>query len=578
MTLKAELQPSSISLDGEATITITVQGSMSASEPLAPKVAGLSIIQTGKSTQIQIINGRMTTAAQYTFTVIADEAGSYTIPSFSVFSGGQEYKTRSLKLNVQSGSSYSSPPNQRQTPFPYSVQPKQRMPQAQPPSQNQPFWIVTDISNTTPVVNEQVLFRLKLFSRQTLTIEDIELPEFKEFYVKEVVHEKKSQEVIQGRPYNTYEIIYALFPLKPGQFKIDETRVHVKYFVNSRSHSRNLFDQFFNDPFFNPGAKAKRTVLKAESIAIQVEDLPKPIPEDFTNLVGRFGIRTELSEQEIQAGESLTYTVEISGWGNIKDANLPDFNFKDAKVYQDKPVLNAQEGENGITGSKTFKIAIVPKSGGEYFIPQSTLSYYDTETQQYETLNLESQSFTVTGNVAQQQTHLALTTPQNTSLESGNVENLSPLLEWEDFKPQQKSHFSGKVFWPFVIGMPGLFFLLGFIQLLKKQSQTPSKNKLQKQAFQNVMKTLGRKDASESELLNAFRDYFSYFHEREGKALTVAEMNSIMKEFPLSLEERSCFVEILSRLENAQYGFQKHSLDSGQKRELRKIFKQLAKI
>jgi len=194
--VQATLDKNPITLEDEATLIISVSGARSSSDPVIPKVQGLDIVLTGRSSQIQIINGRMSSVAEFIFTVIADTEGTFNIPPFVVFSAGREYESNGLQLKVKKGSYYTQPQTQA---LPFSQRQDQQQRQLEPKETKNtppPFWIVTNVSKLNPKIYEQILFSFKLFTRQTVDIDDLILPEFKDFRAVELIPERKGAEVM----------------------------------------------------------------------------------------------------------------------------------------------------------------------------------------------------------------------------------------------------------------------------------------------------------------------------------------------------------------------------------------------
>ena len=59
------------------------------------------------------------------------------------------------------------------------------------------------------------------------------------------------------------------------------------------------------------------------------------------------------------------------------------------------PKVSQRIGAKGnlVSGSKTFKFTLIPRSEGEYFIPGASFTYYDDETETYKTIT--SQDFRI---------------------------------------------------------------------------------------------------------------------------------------------------------------------------------------
>lgn len=582
VNVQASLDVASMTLEDEATIAVSVSGSMSADDPVVPKVTGLDIVQVGRSSQIQIINGSVTTTAQFSFTVIASEEGVFSIPPFSVSAGGKIYHSNPLKLTVTKGGYSNRPPPNSGTPFAqqlpgFSQQPIAPPESFPPDSRDDPFWITTTVSKTNPKISEQILFRFKLYASQTADIVDLGLPKFDDFLAEEVVPEKKGAEIVRGRRYSTYEVVYALSPLKSGALRIGETNLKLRYYVNATNPRSDLFDRFFNDPFFNRGSKPKDTILRAPSIDLDVGALPEPVPGDFTGLVGNFGVRAESGAAVIAAGDSLTYTVTLSGKGNVKDAKLPALEIPQAKTYEDKPAVDTKKSEDGIGGSKTFKIAIVPSVEGDFEIPARTLSYYDASVGRYERLTLDAIPFRVTPPVQKENTNSVMT---GTAVPRADGEDraytdLAPLVnDAEEVFGNRPRHVGDAAFAVVAFGLPlGFFILLVWIRFKPGHGRFRER-KLKKSRLSEVYRLIDGKSASGAEVLERLQHYFGSFIDGSGRALTAQEIERLCVERGVDAEAGRKLRAFVEHLEAVRYGFE----SSGFGDELRMGLKSVLRI
>jgi tetratricopeptide (TPR) repeat protein len=116
-----------------------------------------------------------------------------------------------------------------------------------------------------------------------------------------------------------------------------------------------------------------------------------PAPEkgvNFSGLVGHFSLGAGLDRASVRAGDSVTLTVTVSGTGNVMDAAIPVVTVPDSfKVYDDVPQEKITLTQEGYQGDKTFKRAIVPMAAGDFSLEPVTLTYFNTDTQDYETLS-----------------------------------------------------------------------------------------------------------------------------------------------------------------------------------------------
>lgn len=567
--LEASVSPAVITADEEAVITVKVSGGQSTSDPVAPRVAGLSIILTGRSSQINIFNSQVQSSSDYEYTVVPSDPGEYNIGAFTVYSSGVEYRSNPLKLSVKAGGSYSSTPS---SPFNSSPNPNYRYPQQQqdeaPAGEN--FWISTSVSQTNPKLHEEMIFSFKLFTRVGLEFEDLKLPAFKDFRKEELVPEKKGKQTINGKTFSTYEIIYALYPLKPGALTIEETSAKVKYYVQDR--------QNYNSFFFNFSGKPRHKTLSAKAIPIQVEDLPQPRPDDFTDLVGRFTLEASLSDHELNVGDSATLTLTLRGQGNIRDARLPDFKLSGYKIYEDKPVEQIDKTKNGVRGSKTFTLALMPTEPGDLKLGDFSLSYYDVESQSYSKLKLPEMMLVAKGSPMDQGSQAVLA-------QAGGEKTVVTLKDLAPLVPSAKEAFRGPplpvvpemvaqmVFW----GLPLAFVLWILGSALWIAYVRPTRRSQSRKAWRGLARVLKSSASSDRELWEALKEFFAAQMDLGKGAATSSEMRRYCQsrlgdKWPEKAQEIG---GLLEKVEGSQYGFAGEGLKSAEKETLKKLLKDL---
>ncbi len=180
------------------------------------------------------------------------------------------------------------------------------------------------------------------------------------------------------------EIRQALFPLKTGMLEISPSTLQAA--VVSQKRSRRGGDPFFDDSFFG----FTQTVPKAfrtNPITVTVKPLPaEGRPADFKNLVGDFTVASQLNKTRVQAGESLTLTLSISGAGNLKNLQNIDLGqLQNFKVYDDKPAFEPSLVNGKIGGKLVVKKALVPLVAGPLTIPAISISFFDPAARSYKT-------------------------------------------------------------------------------------------------------------------------------------------------------------------------------------------------
>lgn len=568
VTVTAKISPTLITVDEEAIITVTVTGQQSTSDPVAPRVAGLSVVLTGRSSQINIFNSQVQAAADYLFTVVPSDPGEYNIPPFVVFSSGVEYRSAPLHLSVKPGGSYTSKPNPS-SPFYNSPNPNYQFPSQQnqpdPAPSGENFWISTSVSNTNPYLYQEILFSFKLFTRVNLDFEDLKIPAFRDFRVEELVPEKKGRQTVGGRSYSTYEIVYALYPLKPGKRLIEETKAKVKYFVQNRQNPNSFF--------FGLSAKPQIKTVLAKAIEIEVMDLPEPKPQDFTGLVGHFDLNAELSDHHLNVGDSATLAVTLSGVGNIRDAKLPEFDLKGFKIYANKPVEQIDKTQNGVRGSKAFSLALMPEAAGEINLGTLGLSYFDPESGAYTRLKFPDLVLVAKAGVAPDSPAL-MASHRDSDPSQVLVRDLAPLVSDPNRAlqgsaiPLISERLAKLVFLVLLV-------LFGFWQLaswIKVAFFKPTKRGRVRKSWRCLAKLLDHSSVSDRELWESLKDFFVTLMDLKTGSVTALDMHQYcLTHLPQNVvKDFEAADRLLAKVESSLYGF----MGEGLTRTERQLLKQ----
>jgi hypothetical protein len=554
VTLIADLEPAAISLDEEATliVTVTMDGGGRIPIPLKPRVTGLTIIENPTLTKHRAVakpGGGIETVKSFGYDVIADDEGIYDIPGFKILLGGIEYKSRGVRLTV-GRTSYSSRPQTSPQPSPYGSQTPPQPDPDDPVSSNNnggsslPYWIRVTVDKKAVVKSEQILFTFKLFTQENIELGEFLLPALDDFWVEELVKEKRGTATVNGRQFATLEKSYALFPLKTGDLTIDETQLKIQIAVYDPSVGNW-------GPFVIRRGKIQMETktLKSDAIDVRVDDFPSPVPADFTGLVGNFDVRAALSGTEVAVGEPLTLNLEFSGQGNIKDAILPAFHIPDVKVYEDKPLLDLMTSSAGVSGTKSFKMALMPTKPGKFVVPQLSMSYYDPGLGQYVALNVDELRFAVTG---EENSATAITTVVTgpDAMATGDLRALSadPTLAF----------LTTPAAWPHTVvilltTLPVAAFLILVVARRRKPDRTVKRKSRLKTATRQLRAALSNQTAGAEEILKSVRNFLAQACDVSG-SLTAVEAEESLLTSGVPPGTAQSFRECLEGLEASQYG------------------------
>ena len=343
-----------------------------------PQFESFDVIAGPYSSQSQStewINGQRTTSFSqtYTYTLMAQKAGTFNLQPATITVGRQQYTSNGLKITVL-------PPDD--TP---QTQTQQSQQSADQTSDN--IFIRTIVSKSKVYEQECILLTYKLYFAGveiTQITNNTQLPEFKGF-LKQDIEQSEIQTQLEhynGRNYQT-AVLYQtlLYPQRSGEIEIDPASYEVILRVQTRSQVRSIFDDFFGSY-----TNVARTI-KSRGVKINVQPLPKGKPADFSGGVGQFTLNSSISKQEVTANEAVTLQLNIKGNGNLKLLKTPAFDFPEGfEEYDPKVTNNFKNTTAGMSGTKQIEYLFIPRAAGDYTIPALTLSYFDPQDAKYKTL------------------------------------------------------------------------------------------------------------------------------------------------------------------------------------------------
>jgi BatD DUF11 like domain len=216
------------------------------------------------------------------------------------------------------------------------------------------------------------------------------MPALTGFWSEDLTEGKQVQltnEVVNGKQYRVGVLKkVALFPQRAGTLEIDPMEANLVVQMQARRRSNDLFDQFFNDPFFGGLTNVNHNV-RSEPARIVVSPLPPGAPAGFSGAVGKFTMETWLDKRQTKTNEPVTLKVKLSGRGNLKLLGAPAISTPpDLERYDPKISDNVSNEGTQIAGSRSFEYLLIPRHAGDQRIPSFPFSYFNVETKSYVTL------------------------------------------------------------------------------------------------------------------------------------------------------------------------------------------------
>ena len=343
--------------------------------------------QEGRSTSIQIINGKQTKSVQSTYTYVLRPSGTgkFTLPPATAKIKDRTISSRPVQIEVVSGASSSR--NQSQ-----SSQQSQRQ-QAQTGVQDDDIFLALNLSRSDVVVGEPVIATLKLYQRVNVAgFEGADFPSFDGFWSQELEAPSNiefTRETYGGQIYNSALLRkWVLIPQQQGTVTIEPAELVCLVNIRVSAGGASIFDGFFDD------YRTIRKKVMTKPLTVRVSPLPAGAPLSFAGGVGQFAISAKVSKDTLKTHEAASLIVTVSGKGNVSLLEAPVISFPpDMEVYDTKVSDRVDKG--GMSGSKTYEFPFIPRSHGDFVIEPVKYSYYDVTSKRYVTLETPAIPFYV---------------------------------------------------------------------------------------------------------------------------------------------------------------------------------------
>ncbi|OIQ94206.1 trafficking protein particle complex subunit 10, TRAPPC10 [mine drainage metagenome] len=361
-SLRAQVDRNPVAMD--ESFTLTLQSSDSGGEPdLDVLQRDFDVLGQSKSSSLQIINGQTSGSVQWQISLMPKRSGRLQIPAISV--GSQS--SQPIELTV-------SPASQTQ---------------AAPGGQ---LFLEVSAEPHVAYVQQQIIFTVRLYRTVDLgngsSLSDPAFPKM-DALVERLGGDRSFQTIRNGQTYSVIERRYAVYAQKSGQF----------------SSAPVVFDGdviaggggFFSfDPF---GQNSRHLHLSSKTIDLSVKPMPAGASGSRWLPASKLLLTEQWSEQppRFTVGEPITRTLTLTATG-LTAAQLPALAgqpIAGLKLYPDQPALKDNPDDQGITGTRVQKIAIIPTRAGKLTLPAIEVKWWNVDADKEEAATLPARSITV---------------------------------------------------------------------------------------------------------------------------------------------------------------------------------------
>ena len=396
VSVTAEMSRPEISAGEMAELQIKVTGAQQADVPQQIAVDGLQVRLTGQSTQVQMVNFKVSSSVVYSYIVMPLRTGKFAIPGVTVTADGRQFRTAPLQFSVA---------DTRAAPAPAVQQPAQSAPPPfpglqPPPRRARPAPQRVDESRLS--FGEITCPKKAIFAGEVVPVEiryyfdanyQVQVRGKVDFGGEGIVAErfpdpKESREERDGTVYNVLTFRTLLSAVKPGTIDVPPAKLDCQVQVPGGAPPG------FDDPIFrqlmggqSPFMQARDLQVKTAPLHLDILPLPKEgRPASFSGAVGQFDIDALVSNPKPAPGDPATLSVKIGGKGNFKGMGAPVLT--EDEGWRSYPPTDKFDSSDDLSysGVKSFDFTLIAQEPKK-FSPGAEFSYFDPTTAKYVTLN-----------------------------------------------------------------------------------------------------------------------------------------------------------------------------------------------
>lgn len=366
-TLVARVDRTQLSLDETVELTLETSDTTVFGKPdLQPLEGIFRVLGTRQANQLSSAYGEAQAVTQWLITLQPQRTGYVVIPPLQL----GEWRSEPIMLNVSESSTEGG-------------------------GRLAPIFIDSSLDQDSVYVQAQVVLTLRIYHSVSLYDDSTLSPlQFGDALVERLGEPRTYEKDINGVRHGVIEIRYALYPQKSGTLTIPAQLFSATTVAPSGDYYGSRF--------------GKTTQVKSPEIPLLVKPKPAEYPKDAPWLPAANLTLVEAwspQPQEAQLGEALTRSLLIKAEG-LSSAQLPPIESPPVaglRRYPDQPTLNDTVTENGLTGSREQREALVASDAGDYRLPATEVVWWNTVEDRLERSTLPERTLQVAENPELQQ-------------------------------------------------------------------------------------------------------------------------------------------------------------------------------
>jgi len=388
-SLEATIDRNPVMLDEAIRLTVTADGSADRDAfDSSPLLKDFVVGRTSVSSQTSIVNFDTKRTTVWTTTLFPRKEGTFTIPSLTI----EGKSTQPIQVKV--------------------------IPVQEQSNVARDYFVTTDIDVKEAYLNQQLLYTVKLFLSSNIERGSLQAPEMQNAEITQLGEDKQYTDIVNGRRYQIIERQFAVVPQASGEFTLRGP------IFTGEVMAANTNQRF---GFFNRTQQINRV---GPDITVNIKPIPQGI--DYPWLPSAMVRVDEEWPQgdSFVAGEPVTRIVTLTALGVVEEQlpDIPEFYPPNFKLYPDQSNTTTVEKDQSLISQRQTSLAIIPTQPGNFVLPEITIPWFNTLTQQTEYATIPARSITVTpaSGANNANTPNSLDTPSISSASNEDIQNDIP--------------------------------------------------------------------------------------------------------------------------------------------------------
>jgi hypothetical protein len=485
------------------------------------------------------INGKVSYSQSYSYILKPKRKGELIIGAASIEVDGAKIDSKLTKVRVLDAIEIPENPNDPN----YIAQ--------------QNIHLVAEISKSKPFVGEGIYVEYRLYVSENVSVYDTsvtEAPQYNGFWNQEI---KINGFPVKMGKYNGEDYRYIvlqkalLIPTKTGKLVIDPMKMDIV--IGVPSGRADFFGNVITKNIKKEFSSAKK-VIRPKSLPLENK------PENFTGAVGKFKFDVSLSKDVLKSNESSQIKVVVSGKGNLKLFELPVVETpKELEKYQPERKEKVRVSSDGLIGSFSDLYTVVPQYKGKYKIPSVSFSYFNPDSEKYNTITTDDFYVDVLEGKE------LITNNSNTAVNKQKVvstgKNFRYIQTKTEFIPKNSEDFYNSNLFYILLLLPLILIPIGI--LIAKSNERKNSDvigrklrkaeKLAKKYLSEAEKQLGKKEAFYEALERALHNYLKAKLGIETSDISKENITEILKQKNIKENTIQDFINVLKASDFARY-------------------------